>query len=78
MTQVQRRQMLIAAGALLVAPGAVLAQQEQKLRRIGALLNDAAGPTAQAFERGLRELARLVVDGKVVGEMVSNILVGQA
>lgn len=34
---VRRRQFLIAAGALLVTPDAVLAQQPQKLRRIGVL-----------------------------------------
>ena len=48
MSQVQRRQFLIAAGALLVTPNAVLAQQPQKLRRIGVLsLSVSASEQAQ-------------------------------
>ena len=45
---ISRRQVLIAAGALLAVPGAALAQQAQKVRRIGILsLSVAASETAQ-------------------------------
>ena len=37
MGQIRRRQFLTAAGAFFVVPGAVLAQQPQKMRRIGVL-----------------------------------------
>ena len=48
MSQDRRRQFLIAAGTLLAAPGAVLAQQAQKPRRIGVLaLSVAASEQAQ-------------------------------
>jgi len=58
MSRVQRRDFLIAAGALLVAPLAAEAQQTAKVARIGILAgNKAASPhTLEAFLRGLRDL----------------------
>src|SRR2546426_3506955 len=58
MDRVQRRDFLIAAGALLAAPLAAEAQQAAKAARLGYLAADrAANPHLQeAFRQGLREL----------------------
>src|SRR2546425_52155 len=58
MERVQRRDFLIAAGALLAAPLAAEAQQAAKAARLGYLAADrAANPHLQeAFRQGLREL----------------------
>ena len=58
MNLVQRRQFLIAAGALLVTPLAAEAQQATKVARLGYLAADrTANPHLQeAFRQGLREL----------------------
>src|SRR5882672_4811839 len=58
MDRVQRRDFLIAAGALLAAPLAAEAQQAAKIARIGHLSpNLAASPHLRdAFLQGLRDL----------------------
>jgi putative ABC transport system substrate-binding protein len=57
LNRVQRRQFLIAAGALLAAPLAAEAQQTAKIARIGWLGDrPAAGPRLEAFFQGLRDL----------------------
>ena len=58
MSQIRRRQFLVAAGALLAAPLGADAQQATKVPRIGVLMPST--PTAvvnliEAFEHGLRE-----------------------
>ena len=59
MSQVQRRQFLIVAGALLAAPLGANAQRPARIRRIGMLIPvraaDAAG-NIEALRQGLREL----------------------
>ena len=66
MDRVQRRDFLIAAGALLAAPLAAEAQQTAKIARIGYLSpNLAAGPHLRdAFLQGLRDLG--YVEGRNV------------
>lgn len=65
MSRVRRRQFLIAAGALLVAPLAAEAQRVGKTPRIGYLsLQSPAEPRSRAFQGGLRELA--YIDGQNV------------
>ena len=57
MNRVQRRQFLIAAGALLAAPLAAEAQQTAKIARLGWLGDrPAAGPRLEGFFKGLRDL----------------------
>ena len=57
MDRVQRRDFLIAAGALLAAPLAAEAQQAAKVARIGYLSNLATSPhLREAFRQGLRDL----------------------
>src|SRR5438034_9544841 len=57
LNRIQRRQFLIAAGALLAAPLAAEAQQTAKIARIGWLGDrPAAGPRLEAFFQGLRDL----------------------
>ena len=53
-----RRAVLSALGACALAPFAALAQQQQRVRRIGYLANDPdrASPTFQAFLSAMREL----------------------
>lgn len=60
MDRVQRRDFLIAIGAILAAPLAVLAQQTPRLPRIGVLL--AAGTGFDAMREGFRKLG--YVDGR--------------
>jgi len=66
MDRLQRRDFLIAAGALLAAPLAAEAQQAAKIARIGYLAGDlAAGPHLhEAFRQGLRDLG--YVEGRNV------------
>ena len=66
MNRVQRRQFLIAAGALLATPLAADGQQAAKVARIGYLsLNLAASPHLRdAFLQGLRDLG--YVEGRNV------------
>ena len=66
MNRVQRRQFLIAAGALLATPLAADGQQAAKVARIGHLSpNLAAGPHLRdAFLQGLRDLG--YVEGRNV------------
>ena len=58
MDRVQRRDFLIAAGALLAAPLATEAQQAGKVPRIGYLSSNLAGGLhmTEAFRQGLRDL----------------------
>jgi putative ABC transport system substrate-binding protein len=59
MDRIQRRDFLVAAGALLAAPLATQAQQTSKVRRIGYLsapTRESVEPVVQAFLRALREL----------------------
>ena len=66
MGRVQRRDFLIAAGALLAAPFSAKAQQAAKIARIGYLApNLAASPHLhEAFRQGLRDLG--YVEGRNV------------
>src|SRR5438552_3128461 len=68
MPDVPRRKFLIAAGALLAAPVAAVAQQAAKIPRIGYLSSnlDGSGPTRLhgAFLQGLRDLG--YIDGRNV------------
>jgi putative tryptophan/tyrosine transport system substrate-binding protein len=66
MDRVQRRDFLIAAGALLAAPLAAVAQQAAKIARIGFLTaNLAPNPhLREAFRQGLRDLG--YVEGRNV------------
>ena len=58
MNRVQRRQFLIAAGALLATPLAAEAQQGTKVARIGYLANNPATSPhlREVFLQGLRDL----------------------
>ena len=61
MKQIRRRQLLLTAGSLLIAPFATIAQQAAKLRRIGVLtVNGKADSEVRsqmaAFVKGLQEL----------------------
>ncbi len=63
MGKVRRRQFLIAAGALLIAPLVADAQQATKVPRIGVLIPGTPAATANliaAFEQGLREHGYLI------------------
>src|SRR5258706_15807671 len=65
MDQIDRRQFLVALGALLVAPAAVFAQAPAKVWRIGVLTPASANTNAhyyRAFVEGLRELG--LIEGK--------------
>lgn len=64
MSQIQRRQFLLAAGALFAAPLAVEAQQAGKMSRIGFLGWGTAGAEIEAFRQGLRDLG--YVEGKTI------------
>ena len=57
MDRVQRRDFLIAAGALVAAPLVAEAQQAAKVNRIGYLSTNLASPhLPEAFRQGLRDL----------------------
>jgi len=61
----QRREFLIAVGALLAAPFVAEAQQMAKIARIGYLVTDlATGPRLEAFLQGLHDLG--YVEGRNV------------
>ena len=62
MDRVQRRDFLIAVGAILAAPLAAEAQQAARLPRIGVLSPLNAGTGTEALREGLRELG--YVDGR--------------
>ena len=57
MDRVQRRDFLIAAGAIVAAPIVARAQATRTIPRVGFLFGGASGPSADvdAFRRGLRE-----------------------
>ena len=60
MTQDQRRKILIASGALLVAPLPSMVQSAQRTPRIGFLSPTMRGSRNEAFVQGLRELGYVV------------------
>lgn len=63
----QRRRLLLATGALLIAPGSARAQRA-RVHRIGFISPTAPGPRNDAFRQGLRELG--YIEGRdVVIEM---------
>ena len=66
MHRIQRRDLLIAAGAFLAAPLAAETQQAAKVARIGYLAPDLAASTRlkEAFRQGLRDLG--YVEGRNV------------
>jgi putative ABC transport system substrate-binding protein len=63
MSQIRRRQFLVAAGALLAVPLGAVAQSSRQLPRIGYLslapLSEKPSPERMAFIEGLRELGYL-------------------
>lgn len=64
MGKVERRKILLAAAALLVAPLAAGAQRAERMPRIGFVSSTAPGLRNEAFLRGLRELG--YVEGRNV------------